>query len=97
MPGGGSTGRPVEFVLDAPAASTVSLVGDFNDWDPAATPLHRDAGGAWSATLPLPPGRYQYTFIVDGGRWMADPRMPPALGDDFGTPTSVITVSRGRS
>lgn len=83
----------VAFVLAAPAADRVSLVGDFNDWNPDAAPLTRRANGVWETALPLPPGRYRYTFIVDGTRWVRDPTEPPAL-DDFGTPTSVITVAR---
>jgi hypothetical protein len=83
----------VEFVLNAPQASRVTLVGDFNNWDPQATPLVQVAStGRWRAVLPLPPGRYQYTFVVDGTRWVADPGVPQATGDDFGRPSSVITV-----
>ena len=33
--GGGSALDPFQFVLVAPQAASVSLVGDFNDWDPA--------------------------------------------------------------
>lgn len=83
----------VQFVLVAPEARNVVLVGDFNDWDPAATPLHRaPSGGAWTAALPLQPGRHRYAFVVDGVRWMADPTAPPAPDDDFGSPGSVVTV-----
>jgi hypothetical protein len=42
--------------------------------------------------VPLAPGRYQYAFVVDGRRFLADPSAPRATGDDFGTPTSVVTV-----
>jgi hypothetical protein len=82
----------VQFVLVAPEATTVALVGDFNDWDPAATPLRAAAGGAWTAALRLPPGRHRYAFVVDGVRWLADPAAPPAPDDDFGSPGSVVTV-----
>jgi hypothetical protein len=37
----------VEFALDMPNASSVTLVGDFNNWSPEATPLSKgsqDAG-----------------------------------------------------
>jgi hypothetical protein len=81
---------PVEFALDVPARS-VALVGDFNDWTPGATPLKEAEPGHWATVLPLEPGRYQFTFIVDGERWVADPARPRAP-DDFGEPTSVITV-----
>ena len=81
----------VQFVLVAPDAKSVSLVGDFNDWDPAATPL-RTASGAWSVALRLVPGRHRYAFVIDGVRWIADPLAPPAPDDDFGSPGSVVTV-----
>jgi hypothetical protein len=85
--------RTIEFVLRTAADSAVTLVGDFNDWDPRATPLHPAAGGVWTVTVPLHPGRYRYTFIVDGS-WRRDPAAPRALEDDFGRPTSVITVAQ---
>lgn len=80
----------VTFELSAPAAGRVALIGDFNDWNPEANPLER-GGQQWSVTLRLKPGRYRYSFVVDGSNWQADPRTPVAE-DDFGTPTSVITV-----
>jgi hypothetical protein len=85
--------RPVELRLSAPA-SQVMVVGDFNDWDPAATPLRPgNEGGTWTVELRLAPGRYRYTFLIDGRRWVPDPAEPRAADDDFGAPTSVLTVS----
>ena len=46
-----------------------------------------------TVTVPLRPGRYRYTFIVDG-TWRRDPAAPRALEDDFGQPTSVITIAQ---
>src|SRR5262245_58206129 len=44
----------VTFVFRAPGASQVAVVGDFNGWDPQATPLRRAAlGDAWTAEVPL--------------------------------------------
>ena len=85
--------RPTEvrFTLEIPGSSRVALVGDFNDWNPDATPLAPAGPSAWTVTIPLPPGRYRYTFVVDGSRWVADPA-GAAAPDDFGQPTSVITV-----
>jgi hypothetical protein len=91
-----ASAKPVRFQLVAPASTRVSVVGDFNDWDPQASPMVRaNARGPWSVRLSLPPGRYRYTFLVDGKRWVPDPSEPPALGNDFDTPTSVITVTAG--
>jgi hypothetical protein len=95
MPAGTTSDpRSVEFVLRTAADSAVALVGDFNDWDPRATPLRHRSDSLWSVVVPLRPGRYRYTFIVDGTRWRRDPSAPQALEDDFGTPTSVITVAQ---
>lgn len=84
---------PVEFLLVAPRAASVTLVGDFNDWTTSATPLRVTAGGGvWTVTVPLAPGRYRYAFVVDGKRWEPDPSAPPAPDDEFGSPASVVTV-----
>ena len=90
------TVRVVQFVLRAPDAASVSLVGDFNEWDPRATPLHAvSRDGTWSVSLPLAPGRHVYAFVIDGQEWRPDPDAPAAPGDDFGVPNSVITVAPG--
>jgi 1,4-alpha-glucan branching enzyme len=93
-PAAAAGGRSIYLRLEAPASSRVAVVGDFNDWDPAATPL-RPAGddGTWVVELRLKPGRYHYTFLIDGRRWEGDPSEPPAAESDFGAPVSVLTVS----
>lgn len=88
----GAAVQQVQFVLVAPSAKSVALVGDFNDW--SAVPLTPvKTGGAWTITVPLAPGRYTYNFVVDGNRVMPDPAAPEAPADDFGTPASVVTVA----
>lgn len=81
----------VQFVLIASDAQRVSLVGDFNDWDPQATPLTPGAGGLWSVVLQLARGRFSYSFLIDEREWRADPNAPYGA-DDFGRPTSVVYV-----
>ena len=86
--------RSVSFRLAAPASSRVAVVGDFNDWDPAATPLRpTSTHGVWTVELRLKPGRYHYAFLIDGRRWEGDPSEPRAPESDFGAPVSVLTVS----
>jgi len=85
---------PVQFVLDAreaAGATTLHVVGDFNDWDVSATPMSLEQG-VWSASLPITPGRHVYAFVVDGARWIADPRTPQTKDADFGRPMSVVIV-----
>lgn len=81
-----------QFVLVAPRAASVALVGDFNDWDPARTPMRTSHDGLWATVVPLAPGRYRYAFLINGSEWRADPSAPAALDDEFGTPSSVVTV-----
>ena len=83
----------MRFMLVAPEATAVSLVGDFNDWVAGATPMEGDvAEGLWVVTVPLPPGRYRYAFLVDGTTWVPDPGAPRTMDDDFGRPNSVLTI-----
>ena len=89
--------QTIQFVLRAPRASSVALVGDFNDWDTARDQMQKSAGGMWTITIPLTAGRYTYTFIVDGKRWVADPYAPPAPADELGQPSSVVTVGGSAS
>jgi hypothetical protein len=84
----------VQFGFAAPHASSVALVGDFNNWDPKATPLRAaSTGGVWSVEVPIQPGRHLYAFVVDGTVWRPDPAAPKATGEDFGEPNSALTVA----
>lgn len=80
------------FVLIAPQASSVALVGDFNGWDSSATKLQATHGGSWSISVSLPRGRHEYAFVVDGKRWLVDPSAALTRDDEFGVQSSVITV-----
>lgn len=89
---GTDTRQIIRFVLVAPGAAKVSIVGDFNSWDPKATPLKtaRD-GSTWLIDMPLTTGRHVYAFMVDGDI-VADPSAPRVVDRDFGVQNSVILV-----
>jgi hypothetical protein len=82
----------VRFAIQAPSARSITIVGDFNDWDPAMTPMARNPDGEWNAKLELPPGRYRYSYLVNGSTWVADPVRPSSPDSDFDAPTSLLTV-----
>lgn len=92
------TVQVVRFVFVDSGASSVALVGDFNEWTKGATRLQRSgAPGVWTVSVPLTPGRHEYAFIVNGSRWVADP-LAVKSSDDFGTESSVIRIgSAGKS
>ena len=84
---------PVQFVLEAKRATSVSVVGDFNAWDGTATPLVRDSvSGVWSGLVKVRPGRHVYAFLVNGREWTLDPRAPRTKDSDYGTEQSVMIV-----
>lgn len=84
---------PVRFSLSAPTAKQVSLVGDFDGWNPSAHPMRRSGSDdQWIVDVRLPPGRHVFAYSVDGGL-RADPSAPRAVEDDFGVPGSVVVVS----
>jgi hypothetical protein len=85
--------RRVQFVLVAPRARNVKVVGDFNGWDTSHAAFHAKnrGGGVWSVTAPVPVGHHRYAFLVDDTVWVADP-MAPRADEDFGTPNSALLV-----
>ena len=79
---------PVEW-LDCGA----SVVGDFNDWDPTATPL-RKKGAVRAASIVLDPGRsYAFRYLDVHGRWHNDPGADDTVANAFGGTDSVIDLS----
>jgi hypothetical protein len=89
---GSDTVQIVRFVFVDPRATSVELVGDFNEWAKGRTELGRSgAPGVWAVSVPLSPGRHEYAFIINGSRWVADP-LAVKSSDDFGTESSVIRV-----
>ena len=85
-------GAQVTFTYADPTAKAVFLAGQFNNWSPTATPLHKDDSGLWTASVPLKPGRYQYKFVVDSD-WRLDPSNPDSTDDGAGNMNSIKTVA----
>lgn len=89
----GSAPVVTRFVLMAPQASSVHLTGDFVAWSREGIALEDLRGsGIWTADVPLPPGVYQYTFVIDGSEWTPDPRAVSQVDDGFGQQNSVVIV-----
>jgi 1,4-alpha-glucan branching enzyme len=64
----------VTFALPAAEpAGAVSVVGDFNDWNPYAHPLRKRGNGLRSAVVNLPAGTtLHFRYLAEGGIWFDD-------------------------
>ena len=80
------------FSLEAPSAREVSLGGDFNHWNPGAIPMNKNEKGIWKKAVVLPPGRYEYKFLIDG-HWQNDPKNDQTCPNCFGTHNNVLNIS----
>lgn len=87
-PGRNGTVR-VTFALPADEPpGAVSVVGDFNGWDPFAHPLRRRANGTRSAAVTVKAGStLHFRYLADGGVWFDDETATPQDGQGV-----IITV-----
>lgn len=91
--------KKVEFHCCPSNAREVFVAGTFNDWKPDAAPLHKDLSNVrWTTTLQIPPGYYEYKFVIDG-HWTCESRCeyeyrdsPRCVPNEFGTMNRVIEV-----
>ncbi len=73
--------------------SPVSVVGDFNDWDPTATPLRRRSPSR-SATVTLRAGqRYAFRYLDGQGQWFNDDGADAFAANTFGGHDGVIDLT----
>ena len=81
-----------DFFCHAPEAKQVSIIGEFNNWNPNATPMIRQPDGHWMAGLELTHGYHQYAFLVDGKR-VLDPNATGKTRDSQNQPVSLVAIS----
>ena len=74
-----------QFTYYHKGLQSISLVGEFNDWDADSTTLTEVSPGVWTVSLRLRPGVYEYQFILNGKQRVTDPTMPQT-SSDFGSP-----------
>lgn len=78
----------VSFILpeDHPYGK-ISVVGDFNGWDPAANPFVRRSNKTYSTSVTVKAeGRYAFRYYCEDGTWVnegdADAYEPSGFGSD---------------
>jgi hypothetical protein len=84
----------IHFTLDAPEAASVFLVGSFSDWAiDDRFRLRRTGAETWDISIRLKRNElYSYGFLVDGEKWLADPRATETIDDGFGSMNSLLRL-----
>jgi 1,4-alpha-glucan branching enzyme len=83
--------KQVRFQFPAADVQEVYLTGDFNDWNTKSNPMKKDENGEWGGSVSLPPGRYEYRFLVDGV-WQNDTSCEGCVANSFGSLNCIRTV-----
>lgn len=74
-------------------AKHVALVGEFNGWNEASTPMKKNTAGVFSVAIELETGReYQYRYLLDGNNWMNDDNADKLVKTPLGNENSVIVL-----
>lgn len=98
-----ATSEGVVFRFYAPSAKLVQLAGNWpeNNWlaGQAQTQGYNvgemkdpEGDGIWERLEKLPPGRYQYKFVIDRVNWKEDPNNPQKTNDGYGGFNSLLDV-----
>lgn len=82
----------VRFMYIDPDARSVCVAGNFNGWSKESSCMKK-SGKTWSTEIEMPPGRYQYLFLVDGQKWRQDPTVLLHESNGFGGENSVLIVN----
>jgi 1,4-alpha-glucan branching enzyme len=91
-------GNKVIFRYESASATFVTVAGEFNGWEYKpeqyrAIKMKKVSDTLWEAEVEnIPPGRYQYKFVVDGQTWILDPYNPYVITDPSGNRNSLLIV-----
>lgn len=86
--------RVIHLELTATEAEKVCIAGTFNDWHPEVSQMISVGNSRWRKDLSLPPGEYEYRFVVNGS-WISDPHCLHHKPNGFGETNSVLIVQTG--
>ena len=96
MKGGKQVKVTFTVAEDGMKGQGLAVVGDFNDWDPAATPLCPE-GDVRAATITVPVGgRYAFRYLAEGGRWFNDEAAEAYQPNGFGGDDCVLDLTQAR-
>jgi len=82
----------VTFKLKTEAES-LALVGDFNNWNEASTPMKKAKDGTFSVSVEMESGReQQFRYLADGRKWLNDEAADKYVTTALGNENSVVIL-----
>lgn len=80
----------------APDAQTVTVVGDFNDWNVNGTRMQKLKNGDFKAEVELPCNKeYRFRYLIDADRWENDWFADRYIPNAYGSEDSVVIIENG--
>jgi 1,4-alpha-glucan branching enzyme len=82
----------ITFVVpDNPEHARISVVGDFNDWDPEANKLIRRSNNTRSVSVVLDVGKqYAFRYRTEDDQWFNDEAADAYVVNEHGTENGVV-------
>jgi len=84
--------RRTTFEFYGNGVKSVSITGDFNQWDEKSHAMKQVGDGLWRRSLMLHPGTYEYKFKVDD-QWINDPLNDKVCINCFGSRNNIVDVA----
>lgn len=86
----------VTFKLSKDVAGSydqVSLVGEFNNWDPKATEMKKLKAGDFTVTINLEKDKeYEFKYLADNTDWINEEEADKLVANEFQGENSVVSV-----
>lgn len=81
----------LRFVYFDDNANSVSVAGDFSDWEPIELSKQTVNGEeVWTGLVSMSRGEHHYMFVRNGREWVTDPLAPIHRDDGFGNKNAVV-------
>jgi hypothetical protein len=71
----------------------IAVLGDFNQWDPKATPLVKRSNGTASASVMLDTGqRVRFRYFTAAGDWFNDEAADAYEPSEYGAENGIVII-----
>lgn len=82
----------VTFIVPEKNANSVSVAGEFNQWDKNATVLKKLKNGKFKGTIELPKdNNFEFKYVVDG-KWINETEADGYLWNDFASADNSLLI-----